>query len=236
MDKTTRANLDSLHSDDGDARFAAYQALMAATGQPVDWAYAAWAELLAMTRDANNHRRAIATQLLCNLAQHSDPKRRMLKDFDQVLAVTHDKMFVTARHTLQSLWKVGTAGKKQQALVVERLAGRFADCAAEKNCTLIRYDIIVDLGQLYDAVGDESVKARALELIETEPDLKYRKKYATVFRRKKVEPSGHESLRAKKPEFEPQRPKRPGRKGKSRIGMRRISGHYLQFKFVFFRA
>jgi hypothetical protein len=184
MDKTTRDRLVALHSEDGDVRFAAYQALMAATSQPVDWAYEAWNELLAMTRDPNNHRRAIATQLLCNLAQHSDPKRRMLKDFDQVLAVTRDKMFVTARHTLQALWKVGAAGKKQQALVVERLAGRFQDCVAEKNCTLIRYDIIVDLGQLYDAVRDEGVKARALELIETEPDLKYRKKYATVFRKR----------------------------------------------------
>ena len=186
MDKIARANLDTLHSEDGDARYAAYEALMTATSRPLDWAYEAWAELLAMTRDANNHRRAIATQLLCNLAQLSDPKRRMLKDFDQVLAVTHDKMFVTARHTLQSLWKVGTAGQKQQALVVERLGGRFQDCAAEKNCTLIRYDIIVDLGQLYDAVHDETVKAKALALIETEPDLKYRKKYSTVFRKRKA--------------------------------------------------
>jgi HEAT repeat protein len=185
MDKKTRTQLDNLHSEDGDARYAAYMALMAATDQPVDWAYEAWDELLEMTRDANNHRRAIATQLLSNLAQ-SDPKKRMLKDFDKLLAVTHDKMFVTARHTLQALWKVGTAGKPQQKLVVERLAGRFQDCTAEKNCTLIRYDIIVDLGQLYAAVHDESIKERALELIETEPDLKYRKKYSTVFRAKKL--------------------------------------------------
>ena len=185
MDKKTRAQLDTLRSDDADARYGAYMALMAATDKPVGWAYDAWDELLAMTRDANNHRRAIATQLLCNLAL-SDPKQRMLKDFDQVLAVTHDKMFVTARHTLQALWKVGMAGPKQQKLVVERLAARFADCAAEKNGTLIRYDIIVDLGQLYEATHDEHIKARALALIETEPDLKYRKKYSTVFRAKRA--------------------------------------------------
>jgi len=184
MDKKTRALLDSLHSEDANVRYEAYMALMAATEQPVDWAYEAWDELLTMTRDPNNHRRAIATQLLCNLAQ-SDPQRRMLKDFDKVLAVTHDKMFVTARHTLQALWKVGTAGPDQQKRVVERLAGRFADAAAEKNCTLIRYDIIVDLGHLYDATHAESIKTKALALIETEPDLKYRKKYSTVFRAKK---------------------------------------------------
>src|SRR5258707_3708527 len=141
MDKKTRTQLDTLHSEDGDARYAAYMALMAATEQPVDWAYEAWDELLAMTRDANNHRRAIATQLLSQLAR-SDPKKRMLKDFDKLLAVTHDQIFVTARHTLQSLWKGGMAGKPQQKLGVERLARRFQDSAAAENCTLIKYDII----------------------------------------------------------------------------------------------
>ena len=140
-----------------------------------------WDELLQNLHHKNNHQRAIATQLLCNLAK-SDPKNRMLKDFDAVLAVTHDERFVTARHTLQALWIVGAVGPKHQKLVVDRLAGRFKDCAAEKNCTLIRYDIIEDFRKLYDAVKDEKIKARALELIETEPDLKYRKKYATLWR------------------------------------------------------
>ena len=62
------------------------------------------------------------------------------------------------------------------------LAARFSECASEKNCTLIRYDIIVNLRQIYDVVKDETVKAKALELIETEADLKYRKKYAGVWK------------------------------------------------------
>ena len=33
-----------------------------------------------------------------------------------------------------------------------------------------------------DAVQDEKVREKALELIETEPDLKYRKKYADLWR------------------------------------------------------
>jgi hypothetical protein len=106
----------------------------------------------------------------------------MLKDFDSLLAVTKDERFVTARHCLQNLWKVGLAGNPQQELVVKSLEKRFHECISEKNCTLIRYDIIVDLRQLYDAVGDEPVKAKALELIEAEADLKYRKKYAGVWK------------------------------------------------------
>jgi len=34
----------------------------------------------------------------------SDPKR-MLKELDTLFAVTRDERFVTARHSLQSLWK-----------------------------------------------------------------------------------------------------------------------------------
>jgi len=102
----------------------------------------------------DNHVRAIAAQVLCNLAR-SDPENRMLKDFDALLAVTKDERFVTARHCLQALWKVGAAGKQQQTKLVDGLAGRFEECITEKNSTLIRYDIIQGLKNLYT---EESVR------------------------------------------------------------------------------
>jgi hypothetical protein len=151
------------------------------TDNRVDWAYEVWDEFVEGLRDQDNHQRAIAAQVLSNLAK-SDPKNRILKDFDALLAVTRDERFVTARHCLQSLWKVGAAGKKQQKLVVDRLADRFADCAAEKNRTLIRYDIVQGLRNLYDEVKDEKIRTKALELIEIEQDIKYRKKYAGVWK------------------------------------------------------
>jgi len=66
------------------------------------------------------------------------------------------------------LW---AAGKQQQALLVGALERRFQGCTAEKDRTLIRYDIIQSLRRLYDAVADADVKAKALALIETETDL-----------------------------------------------------------------
>src|SRR5262249_48127703 len=114
----------------------------------------------------------------------SDPEGRMLEDFDALLAVTKDEWFVTARHCLLSLWKVGAAGPRQKEMLVDALAGRFADRAAEKNCTLIRYDIIQGLRKLYDLENDEAVREKASELIEREEDPKYRKKYASVGRAK----------------------------------------------------
>jgi len=96
--------------------------------------------------------------------------------------VTKDERFVTARHCLQSIWTVGASGKKMQKMVVEAFAERFRNCATEKNCTLIRYDIIQGLKNLYDEVKDEKIREKALELIGTEKDLKYRKKYASVWK------------------------------------------------------
>jgi hypothetical protein len=51
-----------------------------------------------------------------------------------------------------------------------------------KNCTLIRYDILQGMRNLYGEVGDDTIRDRAQALIETEGDPKYRKKYAGLWR------------------------------------------------------
>lgn len=181
MDDTTRNQWDALRSQDGELRYAALNALLATTEQPVTWAYDVWDELLAGLRHVDNHQRAIAAQLLCNLAK-SDPERRIVHNFDQLLAVTCDQRFVTARHSLQALWKVGAVSPEHQQLVVERLAERFRAADGEKHGTLIRYDIVEGLRQLYDQVGDETVREAARALIASETAPKYQKKYASIWR------------------------------------------------------
>ena len=49
---------------------------------------------------------------------------------------------------------------------------------------MIRYDIIQGLKNLYDVVKDETIRDQALKLIDTEQDLKYRKKYRRLWRGK----------------------------------------------------
>ena len=181
MDEKTRIHLNNLRSADRELQNLAFFSILETTDKPVDWAYEVWDELVAGLSHPDNHVRAISAQVLCNLAK-SDPGQRMLKDFAALLAVTKDERFVTARHTLQAIWKVGAAGKAQQEMLVNGLAGRFHECAAEKNCTLIRYDITQSLRNLYAAVGDEKIREQSLALIETETDLKYRAKYAGVWR------------------------------------------------------
>lgn len=176
MDDTLRSDLAALRSTDGDLRYKAFCRVQEATKTPVPWAYEVWDRLVRDLTHADNHVRAIAAQLLSNLAK-SDPEGRIFRDFEALLAVTRDKRFVTARHTMQSLRKIGVAGEKQRALVVNGLAHRFQECIAEKNCTLIRYEICVGLRKLYDEIPDEAIRTKALEVIATEEDLRYRKKY-----------------------------------------------------------
>jgi hypothetical protein len=182
MDNTMRQQLDAIFGEDKDARTQAYFALMEATSRPVNWAYEAWNELLAGLRHKDNHVRAISAQVLCNLST-SDPDNRMLQDFEVLLAVTRDERFVTARHTLQNIWKVGLAGEPQRRLLLQGLERRFQECAVEKNCTLIRYDILQGLRNLYDQVRDETIRKHALDWIESEPDVKYRKKYTSLWKK-----------------------------------------------------
>jgi hypothetical protein len=182
MDKLTRTHLDNIHSKDKELQNKAYFFILNVTEKPVDWAYDVWDEMMAGLTNSDNHVRAITAQVLCNLAK-SDPKNRILKDFDALLDVTKDERFVTARHCMQALWKVGVAGKQQQKIYMDGLERRFKECITEKNCTLIRYDILRSMRNVYDELKDGKIKAKALELIETEEDLKYHKKYASLWRK-----------------------------------------------------
>jgi hypothetical protein len=181
MDANTREHFTRLHGTDAESRGASFKHLLELTQQPVDWAYEVWDELLTLLREGDNHQRAIGAQLLSSLAK-SDSQQRMLKDLDQLMTVTKDERFVTARHSLQSLWRVGTANPALQKEVVDRLSQRFRDCTTEKNGTLIRYDILEVFRKIYDTVRDEQLKQQALALLETEEDPKYRKKYSGLWK------------------------------------------------------
>ncbi len=183
MEVYIQRHIDAIQSGGPELQGQSFQALVKATAEPVEWAYEVWDKLLRLLKHKDNHCRAIAAQILCRLAV-SDPKQRMVGDIPALLDVIRDERFVTARHCMQTLWRVGVAGKRQREVLVEGLTGRFHECATEKNCTLIRYDIIECLRKIQDQVGDELTRGRALELIETEKDLKYRKKYLSRWKRK----------------------------------------------------
>ncbi|RXI96658.1 hypothetical protein DS745_23455 [Anaerobacillus alkaliphilus] len=181
MEVTIANYFELLASKDKDQQYEAYQQIVVATEKPVDWAYEVWDQLIADLTDSDNHRRSRAAQFLCRLAI-SDPEKKILEDFSAIWEVTRDKKFVTARHCLQSIWRIGLAGEQQRKLVLESFKNRFLKCEDEKNYTLIRFDMIQGLRNLFDQIKDEEVKELALSLIENETDPKYQKKYAAVWK------------------------------------------------------
>jgi hypothetical protein len=174
-------NFSDLWSSNRALQNAVFDEFIGVTEEKVDWAYEVWNEVVANLSDIDNHNRAIAGLILCRLAL-SDPDERIVEDFDRLFAVTYDDRFVTARHCLQSLWRVGVVGKAQQKKVVEALGRGFIDCTAHKNCTLIRYDILECLRKIADRVNEESLWSLAASWIALEEDPKYRKKYQTLWR------------------------------------------------------
>lgn len=179
MNEKIRKHLDNLYSKDAESRYHSFQYLINETNEPVGWIRLAWDDVLALLH-GDNHQRSIAAQLMSNLAK-SDPERA-LASLDRLMKVTHDERFVTARHSLQSLWKVAVAGEELQKQILLQLSARFNECTSEKNCTLIRYDILEVFRKVYDVTKDNSIKNKSLALIETEDDPKYKKKYMGLWR------------------------------------------------------
>ncbi len=180
MDALTKKHLENLHNTDANSRYESFQYLIKETQEPVSWAYEVWDDLLKMLKEGDNHQRSIAAQLICNLAK-SDPEARMKTDLDKLMETTKDERFVTARHTLQSIWKPALVSPEMRELVVAKLAERFRSCKDEKNCTLIRYDITEVLRKIYNSQRNEEVRKMSMDLIESEKDLKYQKKYMSVW-------------------------------------------------------
>lgn len=182
MNERVEALFQRRESPDRQEAYEALCGLFEMAEEPVDWAYEVWDGLLADLSDRAGSTRAFAAQMLARLAI-SDPDGRMLDDFPKLAAVMKDEKTVTARHTLQSLWRVALAGPDRKAMVVDALAARFRECAGEKNATLVRTDVVAALGRLSVETGDEAIEARVDALIEGEPDGKQRKKQRRAWRK-----------------------------------------------------
>ena len=181
MDSITKSFFVNLEAKDKSLQLEAFHQIINATKEKVDWTYEVWDQLIEWLTDSDNHRRARAAQFLAGLAI-SDPDKRMHHDFPTLWDVTKDSKFVTARHALQSIWKVGLAGPEQREIVLNYFYNRFKNGINEKHYTLIRYDMIVGLRKLYDAVKVEHIKEISMELIQFEEDSKYQKKYMSAWK------------------------------------------------------
>ncbi len=181
MEKDIEILFEQSATGDKEARFQAYEQLIEITDHPVDWAYEVWDELMERLVHSDPHQRSRAAQYLAGLAK-SDPENRMLNDFPKLWNMTYDEKTVTARHSLQAIWKVGLAGPRQKEWIIQFFTERFAACESEKHPTMIRGDLLEGLRKLYDAKEDERLCETAHKLIESIEDAKYHKKYTAIWK------------------------------------------------------
>jgi hypothetical protein len=78
MDEKVQINLEYIYGSDRQLQNEAYFYIMEITEKPVEWAYEAWDQAVENLSHKDNHNRAIASQLLCNLAK-SDPENRIMR-------------------------------------------------------------------------------------------------------------------------------------------------------------
>jgi len=180
MNTLVRQNFNDIRSEFKQERYEAFMYLINKAKQPVDWVYEVWNDVLTLTKTGDNHQRTLAVQLLAALAK-SDIQNRLVRDYYNVIAVTHDECFTTARHSLKALWKIGVANLHLKGLVVRELTNRFLSCKNEKNCKLIRYDIIEVLRKMYDTLHDDAIEDTVELLIETEEEPKCKQKYLKLW-------------------------------------------------------
>jgi hypothetical protein len=93
MDKHTQNCIENLRSQDRNIQNQAFLEIQTLTNEKVDWAYEIWDGLKNDLTHPDNHQRAIAAQLLCNLGK-SDPECRMLSDFSALMEVTKDGFMI----------------------------------------------------------------------------------------------------------------------------------------------
>jgi hypothetical protein len=175
MNAQVRALFAARESSDRDAAYKAFVDLMTLAQEPVTWSYEVWDQLVGDLSHRDGHKRAFAAQLLARLAI-SDPEHRMRRDFAALAKAMRDEKTVTARHALQSIWRVGLAGPDRLALVLDALGKRFRACSSEKHASLVRTDVITSLGHLFCATGDPSIEACAERLIASDRDEGARRK------------------------------------------------------------
>ena len=180
-----RALLDTIIDAGREAQGAAFMRLCALTEVPPAWAPTVWGDLVALLDHRNNRTRAIAGQLLARIAP-TMATETVIGDLPRLVAATRDPQFVTGRHILQALARLGAAPAAVRARLAVLLAERFVACADEKNATLIRFDIQTVLRALHDRATDEAeatqVRQAALDLVLHEPDPRYARKYLACWK------------------------------------------------------
>lgn len=170
--------LELINGNDNKRQSTAFVLLLEKMEKRVDFACEIWDLLLEDLSSFDVQRRARAGQMLSYLAI-SDSDERMLEDFYKIWTLTYDQNYTIASQVLQSTWRIGLCGGKQQNLLIEAYKMRFEE-ALKKGSTneWIRYTLIENLWKLYTINQDELVRVLVKRFVKMELQSKSENKFA----------------------------------------------------------
>lgn len=179
MEEKLKKLFDQLASKNNTLRKEALDILLKKTEEKVDWFDDAFGVLIGKLDEDNSFQRSIGVMLLANLAK-SDTTRVLAGYIDNIVGHTRDEKFITARQTIQNLWKFAVVNEEYKTTIVKHLTEQFADCIYGKHYNLIRLDIAQAMYDIYKVDGDDRLVEHIRELVEIEDDPKHKKKYLKV--------------------------------------------------------
>jgi hypothetical protein len=162
-----------LDSKDDKIRYPAFKKLQEITEQPVGWIYDKWYLLVDKLSSNNSYQRTIGFMLLANLCK-SDTQHRTGCILNNLLNVTEDEKFITARQAFQNIWKIAVIDPSFENTITKYLEKSWVENIHLKNHpNLIKQDIIFSLWNIYKAKNNKSVNDLITHLIVSENDEKF---------------------------------------------------------------
>jgi hypothetical protein len=164
-----------LESKEDDVRFTAFTTLIKITDEKVEWFDERYIDLVNKLDNENSYQRSIGIMLLCNLAK-SDSTDTFENLLPKIKKHISDEKFITSRQCIQNIWKIAICKEREKTNIVTALTEYFVKCKTINHSNLLRQDIIGALINISNYYKDETLSKKVDKLIESEEDLKNKKK------------------------------------------------------------
>lgn len=161
-----------LESKEDSTRYEALKEVIKLTEVEAPWVYDKWFELTEKLYADNSYQRSIGIMVLANLSK-SDHENRIAALLDRFVELFDDEKFITSRQCIMNSWKLALYSEFNRKKILEGLEKTYYEnIHLKKHGNLIKQDVISSLTQISATIKDEAILQKAIDLIESEIDIK----------------------------------------------------------------
>lgn len=139
-----------------------YQTLMKTTDVPIDNQVAFWESMACAAIHKNSHLRSLAGQLMCRLVINNDREQLFFKYEQLIKNLCQDDIFITARHTIRSLWFIALGSDEHFKWYVSYIKSRYIASFSEKNGPMIRFDLFEGCMSAIEILEETTIRKHQL--------------------------------------------------------------------------